>query len=75
MRRCGTGGSDGGMAGDGDCCRPAVTRAYREMRASGAPEPYCLDAALAVYRWYHPESTEPDAAGIVSYWIADGRRH
>jgi hypothetical protein len=73
MRRCGSG--DGARAGDGDCCRPAVTRAYREMRASGAPEPYCVDAAMAVYRWYHPESTEPDAASVVSFWVSGAARH
>lgn len=74
MRGCGSGSGEV-KGGDGDCCRPAVTRAYREMRASGAPEPYCVDAAMAVYRWYHPESTEPDAVGIVSFWISGAARH
>ena len=62
--------ADHPAAGFGDCCRSAVTRAYREMRASGAPNTHCLDAALAVYQWHHPEAGMPDAAAIVGSWVA-----
>lgn len=65
-------------AGDGsggDCCRSAVTRAYREMQASGAPDSHCLDAALTVYRWHHPEASPPKAEDIVSTWIGQVTLH
>lgn len=64
---------DGG--GGGDCCRLAVTRAYREMQASGAPDSHCLDAALTVYRWHHPEASPPKAEDIVSAWIGQVTLH
>lgn len=56
-------------------CQMAVTRAFREMHASGAPDSHCLDAALAVYRWHHPETAAPDAAGIVTQWVHRGALH
>lgn len=63
-------------AGDGDCCRPAVLRAYREMHASGAPDAHCLDVAHAVYRWHHPEASMPDAIATVGLWVNAGQaRH
>ncbi|MFM2045343.1 MAG: hypothetical protein RLY86_3919, partial [Pseudomonadota bacterium] len=52
------------------CCRPAVVRAFTEMRALGQPDQYCFDAALTVYRWHHPEMPVPRASDIVSTWIA-----
>ncbi|MFC7334030.1 hypothetical protein [Rhodocista pekingensis] len=55
--------------GDGSCCRSAVVRAFREMRASGQPDRYCLEAAVTVYRWHHPETPEPQATTIVSTWV------
>lgn len=61
--------------GDGDCCRPAVQRAFREMRARGQPERYCLEAALTVYRWHHPDTPEAKAAGIVADWVGDATLH
>ena len=51
------------------CCRPAVVRAYTELRARGEPDQYCLDAALTVYRWHHPETPQPQALNIVSSWV------
>lgn len=54
---------------NGDCCRPAVERAFRELREKGQPERYCLEAALTVYRWHHPETPEAQAAGIVAGWV------
>jgi len=61
--------------GDGDCCRPAVVRAYREMRDRGQPDRFCYEAAMAVYRWHHPETPDEGAEAIVSGWVFDGTRH
>ena len=61
--------ADHPAAGTGDCCRTAVTRAYREMRACGVPDPHCLDAAVAVYQWHHPEAETVSAAAIVGSWV------
>ena len=57
-------------AGSGDCCRSAVTRAYHDLRSRGVPDTHCLDAALAVYQWHHPESQPISAAAIVGSWVA-----
>lgn len=62
-------------AGSGDCCRSAVTRAYREMRSRGVPDAHCLDAALAVYQWHHPESESVSAAAIVGSWVTGASLH
>ncbi len=59
----------------GDCCQDAVRRAYREMRGKGEPEPFALNAALAVFRWHHPEVERAAARGTVSLWIHDGTMH
>lgn len=59
-----------GPATDGDCCRPAVQRAYRELLAKGEPDRYCFEAALTVYRWHHPETPAAAASGIVTAWVA-----
>lgn len=67
--------ADHPAAGTGDCCRTAVTRAYREMRACGVPDPHCLDAALAVYQWHHPEAQAASAAAIVGSWVLGQALH
>lgn len=67
--------ADHPAAGTGDCCRSAVTRAYREMQSRGVPEPHCLEAALAVYQWHHPEMGTPLAADIVGSWVSTALRH
>lgn len=53
-----------------DCCRPAVERAFRELRACGQPGQYCLEAAVTVYRWHHPEVLPDAALRTVQDWIA-----
>jgi hypothetical protein len=50
------------------CCRDAVERAYDEMRASGAPDPHALDAALVIYRFHHPDIPMDEARTEVSRW-------
>ncbi len=67
--------ADHPAAGTGDCCRTAVTRAYREMRACGVPDPHCLDAAVAVYQWHHPEAEAVAAAAIVGSWVSRAALH
>jgi hypothetical protein len=58
-----------------DCCRPAVQRAYAELRGRGQPERYAFEAALTVYHYYHPDTPPGDAHEIVSEWVWDGIRH
>ncbi|WP_328702834.1 hypothetical protein [Arenibaculum pallidiluteum] len=58
-----------------DCCRPAVQRAYAELRDRGQPERYAFEAALTVYHYYHPETPSAEAQTIVSEWVWDGPRH
>ncbi len=58
-----------------DCCRPAVVRAYREMREKSQPERFAYEAALTVYRWHHPEVPAPMAQQVVSGWVWTGTRH
>ncbi|MFV3076714.1 hypothetical protein [Niveispirillum fermenti] len=67
--------ADHPAAGSGDCCRSAVTRAYREMRSRGVPDSHCMDAAVAVYQWHHPEAMAPSAADIVGMWVTGAARH
>ena len=56
-----------------DQCRPAVQRAYRELRDHGQPETVCLEAAVRVYRWHHPEADAALAGHLVSSWVFEGR--
>ncbi|ASG21533.1 hypothetical protein [Nitrospirillum viridazoti] len=60
-----------------DCCRPAVVRAYQEMRGKGQPEKFCLEAAITVYRWHHPspDNLPPEVMAMVTGWVHDGLRH
>jgi hypothetical protein len=67
--------ADHPAAGSGDCCRSAVTRAYRELKSRGEPDPYCMDAAVAVYQWHHPEALTLSATAIVGMWVTGGARH
>ncbi|HSK42014.1 MAG TPA: hypothetical protein VK943_19780 [Arenibaculum sp.] len=60
---------------EGDCCRPAVQRAYSELRRCGQPERYAFEAAVTVYRYYHPGAALPQAETIVAQWVWDGVRH
>jgi len=45
------------------------------MRAKGEPERYCLEAAIIVYRWHHPETPEPRASQIVTGWVQQNTLH
>lgn len=54
-------------------CRVAVVRAYGEMRSAGQPDRFCLEAAIEVYRWHHPEIPDPETT--VSRWVYQGQPH
>lgn len=56
-------------------CRPVVERAYRELVGRGQPPSHALEAAQVVLRWHHPEVPPPEAAEIVSRWVAGGAVH
>lgn len=58
-----------------DGCMPAVVRAYRELRARGEPDRFAFEAAVAVYRWHHPDVPAAEATSIVADWVWDGVRH
>lgn len=61
--------------GTADCCRPAVMRAYSELREVGQPDRYAFEAALTVYRFYHPETPPDQAELVVSGWVCGAARH
>mgnify|MGYP006285197493 CR=1 FL=1 len=68
--------ADGRCDGEASCadgCRRAVQRAYRELRDRGQPEKVCLDAAVTVYCWHHPEADATLAGHLVSSWVFEGR--
>ena len=60
---------------DLSCCRPAVRRAYTELRQCGQPERYAFEAALAVFRYHHPAAMPRQAELVVAEWVWDGVRH
>jgi hypothetical protein len=60
---------------ESSCCRPAVQRAYNELRRCGQPDRYAFEAAVAVYRYHHPESQPRQAEVVVSEWVWDGISH
>ena len=60
---------------DMSCCRPAVRRAYSELRQCGQPERYAFEAAVAVFRYHHPAARPRQAELVVAEWVFDGVRH
>jgi len=60
---------------DLSCCRPAVRRAYTELRQCGQPECYAFEAAMAVFRYHHPAAVPRQAELVVAEWVFDGVRH
>jgi hypothetical protein len=60
---------------DLSCCRPAIRRAYSELRRCGQPERYAFEAAIAVFRYYHPAAMLHQAELVVAEWVFDGVRH
>lgn len=60
---------------DSSCCRPAVQRAYAELRQAGQPDRYAFEAAVTVFRWHHPEVPPEQAETVVSEWVWDGTWH
>jgi hypothetical protein len=62
--------------GDGmPACRDAVQRCYTGLCQCGQPERHALEAAVTVYRYHHPDSTQAQAETIVSHWVAGPVRH
>ena len=55
----------------GQICKRAALRAYRELRARGSADPAAFDAAVAVYRHYHPETAPRESNYIVANWLED----
>lgn len=56
-------------------CRSAVERCYRGLCGGGQPENHAFEAALTVYRWYHPEVPLLEAEATVRTWVIGGALH
>ena len=54
-----------------DICRRAALRAYTGLRARGQGETAAFDAAVAVYRFHHPETPTLDSVDLVDGWIEE----
>ena len=50
-------------------CRAATLKAYRELAKSTQREDRAYDAAVRVFRHYHPESQRIDAYQTVADWL------
>lgn len=69
---CGLGGFPFGD-GAADCvCQKAVTRAYAELVARGAPRSVALEAAIRVFVYHHPEVPSFRAHDTVETWVYTG---
>jgi hypothetical protein len=55
-------------------CRQAALRAYFGLRERGRGETAAFDAAVAVYRFYHPETPAVDSIDLVDRWIEESGR-
>ncbi len=55
----------------GHACKQASLRAYRELRARGRHDPAAFEAAVAVYRYHHPETPARESSFIVAGWIEE----
>ena len=70
--------SDGGSTDGPDtgcACRAAVIRAYDGMLGSGAPDSVALQAAIRVYRHYHPKAADDITIHTVETWVMRGPLH
>lgn len=54
-----------------DICRQAALRAYHALRMRGEGETTAFDAAVAVYRFHHPETPILDSVDLVDRWIEE----
>lgn len=50
-------------------CRAAVERAYRELRKLDETDASAFDAAIQVYRWYHPGVSRLQARFTIAEWL------
>lgn len=50
-------------------CKPAVFNAYEGMLESGASSKKALEAALKVYRFYHPKDAKEASRLTVEQWL------
>jgi hypothetical protein len=63
---------ESGVKSPADCkCYAAVMRTYLSLQK--LPERVALEAALRVYRHYHPEDTKHDSSLTVERWVHEGR--
>ena len=50
-------------------CRTAVLRAYQELRGLGQREDRAYEAAVQVFRYYHPDRQRVEAYELVADWL------
>ncbi len=50
-------------------CRDATLRAYRELTEAGQREDRAYEAAVRVFRHYHPDRTKVEAYQAVADWL------
>lgn len=55
----------------GHKCKKASLRAYQELRDRDRGDRAAFDAAVAVYRYHHPETPPRESDRIVSGWIEE----
>lgn len=50
-------------------CRDATLRTYQELRKLGQSEVRAYDAAVHVFRYFHPEEPRVEAYQTVADWL------
>lgn len=54
---------------DGCVCLEAVSRAYRELKGRGYPDPAAFEAAETVFAYHHPEASAAQVRDTVAKWL------
>jgi len=57
------------LCGNSAACHQAVTRAYRNLRESGASDAVAFNAAKRVYSWHHPEVPKHLVPYVIADWL------
>lgn len=50
-------------------CHDATIRTYNEMTNAGQREDRAYDAAVKVFRYYHPDSSRVESYQVVADWL------
>ena len=55
-------------------CRDAVLRAYEKLTEAGQRDDRAYDAAVQVFRYYHPDRPKVQAYEVVADWLDQGQQ-